>query len=520
MRPIDILLIYPQLGSFDDLMRDIPLSLIYAATDSVKKGYVVKILDLRLYPHSWKKQIDSWLQKGISLVGLSVMTGNPIKTSLEISKYLKERCPTPIVWGGPHPTVLPRETLENEYIDFVIRDWGSKSLCSLMGLLAKGSITIEDILGLGYKKDGKIFLNQPQCNFEILDYLDLPYQLVDINRDQYNRLSTGEAIFPIFTSMGCPYECSFCMSPAVYSKIKGKKWIPLPMEYVIGHIEYLLRRYDFQRLQVYDDDSFIDLDRMYNLLEEFVKREFHKKVKLDFRGARINELDRMDDDYLRLMVKANVELLAIGAESGSNRTLEKMKKGFTVDRIIRVNRKLARFPSLKPHYNFFCGVPGETLEDLIQTKELLLRLVEDHPGAYLGVGADWKPIPGSVMTEIAVDTYGLQLPQNLMEWSAIDSFDARKIVHPWYTKKINNMIKLLQIAGQLLDCKVWDFHKMIGMAGVILLLLRSIYSPILKIRLKYNYTSILIEYEAKRWLFMAFVKLQRLKNRLRRKGDT
>lgn len=522
MKPIDLLLIYPPLGSFDEILRDIPLSLIYAATDSVKQGYEVRILDLRLQPMGWKKRVDEVLQQGCSLVGLSVMTGNPIRTSLAISKYIKERFPVPIVWGGPHPTILPEQTLENEFIDFVIRDWGSRSLSALLGHLKNEPISRQEILGLGYKERGKIVLTPPHCRFEVLDYRDLPYHLVDINGTQYNRLSNGEVIFPIFTALGCPYQCSFCMSPAVYAKIKGKKWIPFSRDYVIGHIESIRQRYSFQRLQIYDDDSFIDLDRMANLLEEYIRRGFHRELKIDFRGARVNELDRMDDDYLRLLTRANVEVLAIGAESGSDQTLEKMKKGITVEQIIRVNRKLARFPSLRPHYNFFCGVPGETYEDLLKTKELLLQLLTDHPGAYLGVGADWKPLPGSVMTDMAVKEYGLRLPQNLMEWASIDSFDARKIVHPWYTPRFNRMIKLLQITGAVLDRKVPEFHRQMGIFGFILFFVRLVYLPFLKARLKFNLASFLLEYEAKRILLFLFVEGQKWKGKLkaRRRGSS
>lgn len=518
MKPIDILLIYPQLGSFDEILRDIPLSLIYAASDSVKQGYRVRILDLRLHPTNWKEQIDESLKEDCTLVGLSVMTGNPIRTALAISKYIKNRYPVPIVWGGAHPTILPEQTLENESIDFVIRDWGSRSLSSLLSHLKNEPVSREEILGLGYKEGGKIVLNPPHCRFEVLDYRDLPYPLVDISGNQYNRLSSGEVIFPIYTAMGCPYRCSFCMSPTVYAKIQGKKWIPLSEEYVLGHIEYLLQRYDFQRLQIYDDDSFVDLDRMANLLEEYIRRGLHKNLKIDFRGVRVNELDRMDDDYLKLMVRANVELLAIGAESGSNRILEKMQKGITVDQIIGVNQKLARFPVLRPHYNFFCGVPGETYESILQTKQLLLKLLKDHPGAYLGVGADWKPLPGSAMTETAVKEYGLQLPRNLEEWASIDSFDAQKIYHPWYTEKSNNMIKLLQISGVLLDRKIHDYHKMIGVAGYILLFFRYLYQPILRFRLKNNFAAFLVEYDLKKVFFQGLVKFQRLRQIRRKKG--
>jgi radical SAM superfamily enzyme YgiQ (UPF0313 family) len=494
MKNTDILLIYPQLGSWDDVVRDIPLSLVYAATHSVKNGFNVKIVDLRLHPGSWQNLIDEILEKGCNLVGISVMTGNPINTSLDISRYIKEKFSIPIVWGGPHPTILPEQTLENSNIDFVIRDWGSKALCELIVHLTGGTSPIEGIEGLGYKKNDRIYLNPPQTCFEILDFNDLPYQLIDITGSNYNRLRSGELIFPIYTSMGCPYKCNFCMSPAVYKKIAGKKWLAFDSRYVLDHMEYLANKYEFHRFQVYDDESFVDLDRMHNLLSGYIAKGYHQKYKLDFRGARINEIDKMDDDYLRLLEKAGVELVFIGMESGSPRVLRLMNKGITVEQIIRVNRKLARYPSIKPHYNFFCGIPGETVDDLILTKNLLLTLVKDHPGCYLGRGGHWKPIPGSVLTEVAVNNYDFKLPSSLEGWATIDSRDAKPLVHPWYTPKSRKMIDLLTVTGIVLDSKAENLTGKLGrISGKFFYYLGLLYRPVLRFRLKYNFTGLFFE---------------------------
>lgn len=210
------------------------------------------------------------------------------------------------------------------------------------------------------------------------------------------------------------------------------------------------------------------------------------------------------------MVEANVSLLAIGVESGSDKILKIMNKGITVEQIIRVNQKLSKYPTLKPHYNFFCGVPGETIESLVQTKKLILRLVNDNPNCYLGVGADWKPLPGSVMTDQAVQRYGLSLPESLIGWAEIDSFDAKKIVHPWYTRKMNNMIKLLQISGQLLDKKILEFRDSLGrIVGIIIYLLSVLYKPILLFRLRYNFTSFFIEYGIRNFFLRNIGKINR-----------
>lgn len=508
MNKIDVLLIYPQLGSWDDVLRDIPLSLIYAATHSVKAGYKVRILDLRLYPDSWEEQLDEIFGNEYSLVGLSVMTGNPIRTSLKISKYIKKKyADIPIVWGGPHPTILPEQTLESPFVDFVIRDWGSKALCGLLDMLTGKNVSADEILGLGYKDNGEIKLAPAQDCFEMLDFKDIPYQLVDISGTKYNRLQSGELIFPIYTSMGCPYKCRFCMSPIVYQKIRGGKWVSHDVKDVLDHIEYLSKNYSFRRIQIYDDDSFVNQERMREFFIQYIKRGYHIKYKLDFRGARINELNKMDDQFLQLMVKAGVELLCIGVESGSLRILKLMGKNITPEQILRVNRKLSKYPSLKSHYNFFSGIPGERYEDLVETKELLLQLVKDHPRCYLGAGCHWKPVPGTQLTDTAVKDYGYNLPTCLEEWAEIDILDASPPTYPWYTKKIVRMINLLALEGLVLDSKVKDFSSSFGWIGKIIYFINWCYRPFILLRLKFNFSSFLFEHAIRRFCVVNLSKL-------------
>jgi hypothetical protein len=232
----DILLIYPQLGDWDDVMRDIPLSVIYPATHAVKKGFKVKVVDLRFYGVDWSLAIDPILREGCSLVGISAMTGTPLINSLEVTRYVKKHYShVPIVWGGPHPSTLPEQTLENPDIDFVIRDSGSFPLCQLIEYLNGENVRKEDILGLGYKEDGCIHLNPDQKAFEILDYRDIPYDLVDISGKRYNRMNTGDLVFPIFMSMGCPYQCTFCEAPARVKKLGGQKWLALTPDSILDH---------------------------------------------------------------------------------------------------------------------------------------------------------------------------------------------------------------------------------------------------------------------------------------------
>ena len=112
----------------------------------------------------------------------------------------------------------------------------------------------------------------------------------------------GKRMFPIFSSIGCPYRCSFCLHPTVYRVINGPKWRPYDDEEVVDHIDHVTRTFRVDHICFIDDTSFPNIPRMGRIFERIIERGI--KVTLEFRGARINEIDRMDDDFLRLMVKA------------------------------------------------------------------------------------------------------------------------------------------------------------------------------------------------------------------------
>ncbi|MBF0346942.1 MAG: B12-binding domain-containing radical SAM protein [Magnetococcales bacterium] len=503
---MDALLLYPRLGSMDSIIVELPLSIIYAATDSVKRGYELKLIDLRLEPGDWRKAIDPILQQGVRLVGISVMTGIPLESAREISRYVKDTyAGTPVVWGGPHATVLP-ETVAEPFIDFLVRGDGSRTLAELIAALRAGDGNFSAIQGISYKDArGQPVHNPRSTHFERLNFRDIPYDLINVRHEGYQRVYKAEKqrLFPLFTAVGCPYKCTFCVSPAMYKVINGKKWLPDPEDEVIEHIQYLIKKYEVTHLSIIDDTSFVDIKRMQRIFERIVQLDIH--VNLDFRGARINEIDRMDDDFLKLMVAAGGHVIMVGVESASDRILQRMQKGISKEQILRVNRKLARHPQLIPHYNFIYGTPGEKFADLVETKEVVLQMLKENPRAYFGIGGDWKPIPGSVMLEEAESRFNYQGPKTLDDWIEMDSLDSvKKIRHSWYSNRFDNMVKLMQLAAFVIDDKLIKesrgnttlFYRFARLAS-------RLYKPIALFRLRFNLHHFMVEYH----LYRALVRL-------------
>ncbi|MBF0358692.1 MAG: B12-binding domain-containing radical SAM protein [Magnetococcales bacterium] len=503
---IDALLLYPRLGSMDSIIVELPLSIIYAAAESNRRGYKIKLIDLRRERPDWQKVIDPIIEQGVRLVGISVMTGMPLESARKISQHIKDKFPdTPVVWGGPHATVLP-ETIEETFIDILVRGDGSLTLANLIATLKTDQPDLSSIPGISYKDaEGTAVHNDRSNQFERIHYSDIPYHLLDVDSEDYQRVYKGgkQRLFPIFTTVGCPYKCTFCVSPAIYKEINGKKWLPDSVDDVIAHIEFLIARYSVTHLSIIDDTSFVNLKRMGEIFEKIVEKNIH--VNLEFRGARINEIDKMDDDFLDLMVAAGGRVIMVGVESASDRILQKMQKGISKEQIIRINQKLARHPELIPHYNFLYGTPGEKYADLIETKEVVLQLLEDNKNAYFGVGSDWKPIPGSVMLEVAERDFNYVGPKTLDEWIEMDHFDgAEKIRHSWYSDRFNNMTKLMQLSAFVIDDKL--IKESLGNNSLFFITVRlasKIYKPIAKFRMRYNLHQFMIEF----YIYRAVVHL-------------
>jgi radical SAM superfamily enzyme YgiQ (UPF0313 family) len=201
----------------------------------------------------------------------------------------------------------------------------------------------------------------------------------------------------------------------------------------------------------------------------------------------------------------------VGVESASDKVLKSMQKSITKEQILRVNRKLARHRDIIPYYNFIYGSPGETYEDLIETKDVVLQLLKDNPKAYFGFGSDWKPIPGSKMLITAEKQYNFIQPKTLDDWIEIDSSDSKtKIVHTWYTHRHNNLIKLMQIASFVIDDKIIrESSSNKTMPFRLLRVLSRIYKPIALFRLRFNFHYLLIEYDIWRLMvrIMPYLKM-------------
>lgn len=484
-----ILLLYTELGWQGSYLIQAPISLVYVSTHLVHfKDLEVELFDCRIEKDWQKKLQEKVLNENIILIGFFVMSGVQVTTAHEVTKFLKDKKPDiPVVWGGPHPTILPGDVLNYDGVDLCIRGFGTDALTELVKKLLNNAKDYNTIPNLCYKENGKNIIGEINDAYERINYKDLPYHLLDSFIEKYFE-GRNVREFPIYTAFGCPYKCNFCISP-IWFEDTNKKWDPLPAEEVVDHIEFLMNRYGINFIYFWDDDTFVSPRHFSGIAEEILKRKL--KIKIGVRGIRSNEVQRMSQKDIDLMKAVGIEYLHIGIESGSQKMLDIVEKGITVEQSLEANRKIAQLNNITAMYNMLCGIPTETMEDLKETGRFMLKISEENPNCIIFEPNKLVPYPGGHAYELAIE-HGYKPATTPESWGKLDK--EGDSFQPWYTKESNRFIKMLQVASY--GISNWPAY-LKGYPFWLTALFKTakfVYKPIAKLRLQNGYSDFLIEH--------------------------
>lgn len=484
----DIVLIQPHCGKYDIFILDMPLSLLYTARMLVQAGYNVHVVDQRIEKERTKPLLEKLIERNPVYIGMTVMTGEPVGHGLALCGFIKSKTDIPVVWGGIHPTILPEQTLKSPQVDYVIRGKGEMAALYLAEAL-EGKRGFEEVPGLSYTSQGGETVHNPEDDEELWDEMPMPrYDLIKI--DEYYRVGFKEKVFSIMTSRNCPHKCTFCYNAALKKK---KKWAPDGLDYTKSHIDHILEKYEPDYLSFIDDDFFVDRKRAQAILEYLKERA--PGLKIGFRGARVSDLVRLDESFFDLMEVVNTRHINIGVESGSQRILEEIRKGITVEQVVALNRRFANRPSFVPLYNFFSGIPQETEEDIKMSTDLILRLVEENPHCQISGYHQYTPYPGNPLYDLAVKN-GFPEPHSLEDWGAL-RFEDNARNCPWIDARRRRLLDMVYSMIYFVDNK-YDMY----FAGNNMLLramfpLVRLYKHVARFRLRHHFTGLPIEVKAK-----------------------
>ena len=467
---MDVVLIQPRLRltRAPDRRAAMPKGLLSVATPLDVSGYKVRIIDQRVEA-DWERILLEELKTKPICVGVTSMTGPQIWWALKASELVKENSDVPVVWGGVHASLLPRQTLENPNIDIVVEGEGEETFYELVEAMGKKQ-ALSGIKGIWYKEGGEIKQNPPRPYIDLNRQPPLSYHLIDLRRHLSS--ASGQDCLGFETSRGCPFDCAFCYN----TSLRKKHWRSLNPEQTLFKMKRIINEYGIRGFIFSDDNFFVNPERAYKILDEIARQKLD--IVWGAGDIRLDMLSQLDDDYLSVIERSGCLSLVIGVESGSQRIADMMRKDIDVTQSIAVNRRLIKY-KMQPRYCFVMGVPGETEEDLAQTASLMLRLINENPKASIGVNI-YAPYPGTELFSLSVQ-HGLPVPQKLEDWIRF-SWINRRLDYPWLSPERKKLLQMISFCGVFLgeDRNLKIFSEV----SPFISLVAKLYSPVAKRRVE------------------------------------
>lgn len=294
----------------------------------------------------WEDTVKEILSFNPDFLGITMFTAN-FKAAKIIAEKVKSRNrEIKIIVGGVHPTLALGETLKTDVFDYIIAGEGEFSFLKLVN-----GEPVEKIIGLGYKDNGDLFINGHSEPIVNLDLLPFPARDLIINPSQntdYGQIITGR---------GCPFSCSYCAAPAMWSK---KKVRFRSVENVIKELIVIKEKFPHNIIYFEDDTFTLKKERTIELCKKIIENNLDIKWKCDTRA------DCLSDEVVSLMKKAGCICIKMGVESGSERVLKRINKKVSKETLLNAAKTVKRHDISLTVY-LMTGFPGETDNDLMET---------------------------------------------------------------------------------------------------------------------------------------------------------
>lgn len=413
-----VILYFPD--TTENYNKAIPLNYYHLGGMLEKYNIPYKIIDARVDQNPHQMLLDE-LPNAL-LVGISSLTGHQINDAVAASRLVKSNSDVHTVWGGWHVSILPKQSLSADYVDFIIRKQGESALIMLIDHLVNSTIQLCDIPSLGYKlEDGVCRLNE-LGPIEDPNELPMPaFHHFDPKKYPGRPVEKGGVYINYQSSIGCPYNCAFCASPLVYQR----RWKAISPKRMLDEIESLIEKYGVTDIGFTDENFFVDVERC----REFFKGVVERKLKFYwYASIRIEILRKLDDEMLELLQKSNCYILHPGVEATSEDLLKVINKKFTMDDVLYCAKRLKKY-GIKGLFGFIVCFPSEEDEHVDTTFEMLKSLKKIDPDMILPVNF-YTPYPGNPLYEDAKDK-GFSEPKVLEEWG---NFSIRQGVTPWISE--------------------------------------------------------------------------------------
>lgn len=396
------------------------------------KGFSVEIIDANAEQLTIEETAVRVQDMDPVLTALTVYGHNPSASTQvmpgasALGTTLRELAPEmKTIMVGGHVAALPERTMREEDVDYVCSGEGLSTVVDLLETLKSSVPTLKNVRGLWYRDGDELLKTLPAPLIRNLDeeipamtWDLLPMDLYrahnwhgfgDLNRMPYAAL---------YTSLGCPYRCSFCCIQAPFKQGEqtlGYKpevnsyrcWSP---DAIMAQIDTLVNEYGVRNIKIADEMFVLNPRHVIGICDGIIERGY------DLNIWAYTRVDTVQDRMIDKLSNAGVNWLAFGIEAASEKVRNDVDKRFTEEQIHETLARV-RAADINIGANYIFGLPEDDMDSMQETLDLALEINAEWANLYCAMA-----YPGSQLYDDALRD-GMSLPETWAGYSqhAFDS---------------------------------------------------------------------------------------------------
>jgi radical SAM superfamily enzyme YgiQ (UPF0313 family) len=410
-------------------------------------GYSIDILDAEALGLHAEALAEKVAEIRPTLIAMVVFGHQPSASTQQMvgaglaCRAIKARWPeAKIIIVGGHVAALPERTVREEAVDFACNSEGPVTVRQLLAQLKSETFDPRAVEGLVFIDGDEVVSVPAPALIKDLD-TELHGQVWDLlpmdkyrahNWQCFGDLDSRQPYASIYTSLGCPYKCTFCCINAPFGVNRYRMRSP---EAVVNEIQYLHDTYGVRTIKIIDEMFVLNDRHVTRICDLLIERGLGPKINI-WAYARV---DTVKPERLAKMRAAGIKWLALGIESGSEHVRDGAEKSFNHQDILEIVRAI-QSAGIHVIGNYIFGLPDDDIASMKATLELAMELNCEFANFYSAMA-----YPGSPLYTMAVEQ-GWALPES---WSGFSqhSYDCT----PLPTEKVS--------AADVLDVRDEAFHR-------------------------------------------------------------
>lgn len=321
---------------------------------------------------------------------------------------------------GGHVSALPERTLAEEPVDFACKGEGPLTVSALLEQLGAEDPDFAAVPGLVWHDGDTIRVNSSAPLITDLD-ADLHGNVWDLlpmeryrahNWQCFGDLGARQPYASIYTSLGCPYKCSFCCINAPFDTNRYRMRSP---QAVVAEIDHLYRTYKIKTFKIIDEMFVLNERHVFAICDGLIALGYSDQLNF----WAYSRVDTVKPHMLEKLRKAGIRWLALGIESGSKHVRDGSDKRLKYEDIVAVVRDIQK-AGINVIGNYIFGLPDDTMDTMRETLELAKEVNCEFANFYSAMA-----YPGSQLYAMAV-AQGWALPE---AWSGYSqhSYDCQPL---------------------------------------------------------------------------------------------